>query len=88
MKNRLLISVLSIAILVMSPMAHVATHDVMPDGTHEFVECYGCCASAAAVEVPDTFCYPQKSEVFEFPTTGVELSTHFDNYSSRAPPIR
>ena len=70
----------------MGPTAHAATHHVMPDGTHEFVECDGCCAAAVAVEAPDTYCHPRKSEAYKFPTTGVELSIHFDNYSSRAPP--
>lgn len=88
MKVKLFISALIAALLVMGPVAHAATHDIIPDGEHEFVECYGCSNASAAVETPHTYCEPQKSAAYSVLTTGVVLSTHFNNYSSRAPPTK
>ena len=34
----------------MGQTVHAATHEFIPDGAHEFVEGYGCSATAAAVE--------------------------------------
>lgn len=88
MKVKLFISALIAAVLVMGPLAHAATHDVVPDGAHEFVECYGCSNTSAAVETPHTYCEPQISSAYSVLTTAVVLSTHFNNYSSRAPPTK
>jgi hypothetical protein len=87
-KVKLFISALIAALLVMGPVAHAATHDVIPDGAQEFVECYGCSNASAAVQTPHTYCEPQTSVAYSVLTTGVVLSTHFNNYSSRAPPTK
>ncbi len=88
MKVKLFISALIAALLVMGPMAHGATHEIVPDGAHEFVECYGCSNASAAVEAPHTYCEPQISSAYSVITTAVVLSTHFNSYSSRAPPTK
>ena len=88
MKVKLFISALIAAFLVMGPLAHAATHDVVPDVAHEFVECYGCSNASAAAETPHTYCEPQKAAAYSVLTTGVVLSTRFNNYSSRAPPTK
>ena len=88
MKIKRFISALAIACFVMGPVAHAAAHDAIPDGTHEFEECFGCSNAAAAVELPHTYCEPQKSAAYGVRSTGVALSTHFNNYSSRAPPTK
>ena len=88
MKVKLFISALIAAVLVMGPLAHAATHDVVPDGAHEFVECYGCSNASAAAETPHTYCEPQTAAAYSVPTTRVVLSTRFNNYSSRAPPTK
>ena len=88
MKVKLFISALIAALLVMGPVAHAATHEVIPDGTHEFVECVSCSNAAAAPEALHTYCETQTSLVYNVRTTGAVLSTRFNNYSSRAPPTK
>jgi hypothetical protein len=87
-KVKLFISALIAALLVISPVTHAASHDVIPDGTHEFVECCGCSNAVAAVEAINTDYEPQTSVAYSARKTGVVLSTHFNNYSSRAPPTK
>ena len=88
MKVKLFIFALIAALLVMGPVAHAATHDFIPDGTHELVECYGCSNAPAAEGAPHTYCEPRKSAAYSVLTPAVVLSTHFNNYSSRAPPTK
>ena len=87
MKTKRLISALAI-VLVVGHITHVVGHEVSADETHEFVECYGCSNAAAAAETLHTYCEPQKSVAYGVLTTYVVLSTHFNNYSSRAPPTK
>ena len=72
----------------MGQSVHAATHEFVPDGAHEFVECDGCSATAAAVEAADTDCSPQNYVAVSEPVTAVSLLSHFYNYSSRAPPTK
>ena len=85
MKIKRLISALAI-VLVIGHMAHAAAHEVSAYEAHEFVDYCGCSNAAAAVDAPLTYCEPQKPAAYDVITTGVTLSTHFNNYSSRAPP--
>ena len=87
MKTKRLISALAF-VLVVGHITHVAAHEVSAEKTHEFVECYGCNNAAAAAETLHTFCEPLKSAAYDVLTIHVLLSTHFNNYSSRAPPTK
>ena len=68
-KVKLFISALIAALLVMGPVVHAATHDVIPDETHEFIECHGCINASATIEPSHTDCEPQKSTVYSVYTS-------------------
>lgn len=87
-KFKLLISALIAALLVLDPVAHAATHEVVPDSTHEFVECYGCSVAVAAVEETDKHFQPRAHETYNHLSTRVVLATRFNSYSPRAPPAK
>ena len=88
MKVKLFISALIAALFVMGPMAHAATHDITPDSTHEFVECYGCSVAVAAVDEIDKYSHPRIQLTQSNITASPVLVSRFDNYSSRAPPTK
>ena len=86
MKFRLFISALITALLVIGPVVHASTHEIVPDSAHEFVECFGCSVALATVEETGKQCHHQTHETYRNLPTNVVLVTRFDNYSPRAPP--
>ena len=85
-KVRVLISTLLATCLVVGSVVHASTHEVLPDSSHELVECLGCHVVLGTADSSQNLFYFQAIRDTNITSSGPAPVSPFTHYVSRAPP--